>query len=175
MQFPPIEIIFNLHSSIRKVCAIKLFYSKCISCFLCHCSHSNLTLSSDTSWRELNQIPNLWETKNRENTRQRKTITHTRQYLRGSAICLRPQSCRDFTIIKEEYRVQDAATIFSLTLKHGNTTHNKTLITQSRFQYKNGPKKFSRGRCPRTPKRLVHEHSDLGLSAQASALWTKPQ
>ena len=64
---------------------------------------------------------------------------------------------------------------FSLTLKHGNTTHNKTLITQSRFLYKNGPKFFSQGRCPRTPKRLVHERSDLGLSAQAFAPWTKLQ
>ena len=54
------------------------------------------------------------------------------------------------------------ATIFSLTIKHSNTTHNKTLITQSRFLYKNGPKNFSRGHCPRTPKRLVHERSSLG-------------
>ena len=43
--------------------------------------------------------------KNRVNTRQRKTITRTKQYLRGSAICLRPQSCKDITIIREEYRV----------------------------------------------------------------------
>ena len=47
--------------------------------------------------------------KNRENTRQRKKITRTRQYLCGSAICLRPRSCRDFTIIKKKYRVQVAA------------------------------------------------------------------
>ena len=31
----------------------------------------------------------------------KKTITRTRQYLRGSAICLRPWSCRGFTIIRE--------------------------------------------------------------------------
>ena len=54
MQFPPIEIIFNLHPPIREVCAIKLFYSRRLSCFLCHCSHSNLTLGSNTSCRELN-------------------------------------------------------------------------------------------------------------------------
>ena len=60
--------------------------------------------------------------KNRENTRQRKTITCTRQYLRGSAICLRPQSCRDITIIKEEYRVLQSATIFSLSIKHNDHT-----------------------------------------------------
>ena len=37
---------------------------------------------------------------------KRKTITRIRQYLRGSVICLRPQSCRDFTIIKENYNVR---------------------------------------------------------------------
>ena len=62
--------------------------------------------SSSKKCRELNRIPNPWETKIRENTRQRKTITHTRQYLRGSAIYLRPRSCKDLTIIREEYRVQ---------------------------------------------------------------------
>ena len=73
MQLPPIEIIFNLHSPIPKVCAIKLFYSRRLYYFLYHCSHSNLTLGSDTSCRELTRIPNLWETKkNRENTHQRK-------------------------------------------------------------------------------------------------------
>ena len=102
MQFPPIEIIFNLHPLIRKVCAIKLFYSRCLSCFLCHCFHSNLTLGSDTSCRELTRNSQLVRNKNKENTRQRKTITHTRQYLRGSKICLRPQSCKDFTIIREK-------------------------------------------------------------------------
>ena len=60
--------------------------------------------------------------KNRENTPQRKTITRTRQYLRGSAICLRPRSCMDITIIREEYIVAHSATIFSLYIKHGNNT-----------------------------------------------------
>ena len=76
MQFPPIEIIFNLHPPIRKVCAIKLFYSKRLSCFLYHCSHSNLTLSSDTSCRELTRnsqpVRNKKKKKNRGNTHQRK-------------------------------------------------------------------------------------------------------
>ena len=75
MQFPPIEIIFNLHPPIRKVCAIKLFYSKRLSCFLYHCSHSNLTLSSDTSCRELtrnSQPVRNKKKKNRGNTHQRK-------------------------------------------------------------------------------------------------------
>ena len=48
----------------------------------------------------------LEKQKNREKKNaKRKTITRTRQYLRDSAICLRPQSCRDFTIIKENYNV----------------------------------------------------------------------
>ena len=56
--------------------------------------------------RELNLNLNLWGTKNRENTRQRKTITRTRQYLRDSVICLRTRSCKDFTIIREKYKVR---------------------------------------------------------------------
>ena len=49
--------------------------------------------------------------KNREKKNiKRKIITRTRQYLRGSAICLRPQSCRDFIIIKK--KLQCAATVF---------------------------------------------------------------
>ena len=68
MQLLPIKIIFNLHPPIRKVCAIKLFYFRRLSCFLCHCSHSNLTLGSNTSCREFNQNPNLWEIKQIEKT-----------------------------------------------------------------------------------------------------------
>ena len=92
-----------------------------------------------------------------EKTHAKETITCTRQYLHGSAICLRPRSCRDFTIIKEEYRVQDVATIFSLYIKNTATTQHKTLKPESRF-HKNGlngsQKKISRGRCPRTPRGL---------------------
>ena len=78
--------------------------------------------------RELTQIPNLWETKNRENTRQWKTITRTRQYLRGSAICLCLRSCKDFTIIKEKYK---CGNIVFQSLKNNN--NNKTLITKNGF------------------------------------------
>ena len=53
--------------------------------------------------RELTQNSQLVRNKkNRENTRQRKTITRTKQYLRDSAIYLRPWSCRDFIIIREK-------------------------------------------------------------------------
>ena len=46
----------------------------------------------------------------------KKKITRTRQYLRGSEICIPPRSCRDFTIIREK-EIQGAAIVFLLTLK----------------------------------------------------------
>ena len=49
-----------------------------------------------------------------KSTRQRKTITWTRQYLRGSVICLCLRSCKDFTIIKEEYKVQLQPSLHSM-------------------------------------------------------------
>ena len=60
-----------------------------------------------------------------KNTHQRKTITRTRQYLRGSTIYLHPQSCMDITIIKEEYKVQHSATIFYLCIKTRQPHHTK--------------------------------------------------
>ena len=124
MQLLPIKIILDLHPSKFEVCAIKPFYSRRLSRFLYHCSHSNLTLGSDTSCRELTRNSQPMRNKNKENTCQRKTITCTRQYLRGSAICLRPQSCRDFTIIKEK------------NTKCGNTIFlsQKTTITNPNHQ-----------------------------------------
>ena len=101
----------------------------------------------------------------------KKTITHTRQYLRGSTICLHPRNCKDFTIIREEYRVQDAATIFILSIsKKAATTQHKTLKLESQFHKNglNGPKKkFSQERCPQTPR-------GLSMSAPAWACWPKP-
>ena len=74
----------------------------------------------------ITQNSQTYEKQNRENTCQRKIITRTRQYLRGSVICLRPWSCRDFTIIREN--VQSAAIQF-FSLKNFN--NNKTLITKN--------------------------------------------
>ena len=62
--------------------------------------------------------------------KKNKKVTRIKQYLRGSAICRRPRNCRDFTIIREEYRVQLSATIFSLTLRTWQPHHHKTLITK---------------------------------------------
>ena len=53
-----------------------------------------------------------------------------------------------------------------------NTTTPKNPNNQIAFSTQNGPKKFSWGRCPqtprrccpRTPRRLVHKRSGLGLS-----------
>ena len=50
---------------------------------------------------------------------QRKTITHTRQYLRESTIYLRLQNCRDFTIIGKKYKVW--LQCFTLSLKTTTT------------------------------------------------------
>ena len=44
---------------------------------------------------------------------------------------LHPQSCRDFTIIREEYKLQ--LQYFLSIKKHGNNTHYKTLITKVGF------------------------------------------
>ena len=55
-------------------------------------------------YRELTRNSQPVRDKNRENT-TKKTITRTRQYLRGSVICLHSWSCSDFTIIKEKYKV----------------------------------------------------------------------
>ena len=97
MQLLPIKRILNLHPPKSKVCTNELFYSRRLSYFLCHCSHSNITLGSNTSCRELTRNSQTCKKQNRENTRQRKIITCTRQYLCGLAICLHSWSCRDFT------------------------------------------------------------------------------
>ena len=78
--------------------------------------------------RELTQNSQPVRNKNRENTRQRKTITRTRQYLYGSAFYLHSWSCKDFTIIKEKYK---CGNIVFQSLKNNN--NNKTLITKTRF------------------------------------------
>ena len=102
--------------------------------------------------------------KNRENTRQRKTITRTRQYLRSSAICLHPRSCRDFTIIREKYKVR--LQIFSLS-KNTATPPLKTLITKVGFYiYKTGQKNFPRG--------VLEPPRDLSMSAPTWAYQPKP-
>ena len=82
----------------------------------------------DVSCREFNpKFPICEKQKNRENTRQKKTITCTKQYLRGLAICLYPRSCRNFTIIREKYKVWQYS-FSSLSKKQ-----RQTLITKVTF------------------------------------------
>ena len=100
--------------------------------------------------RELTRNSQPVRNKNRENTRKKKTITHIRQYLHGSAICLHLWNCRDFTIIKE--KIYKCGSIVFQSLKNDN--NNKTLITKNGFYIL---------------------RSGLGLSAQASTPWTKSQ
>ena len=54
--------------------------------------------------------------------KKKKKITRTRHYLRGSAICLRPRSCRDITIIREEYKVQPQRLQYFLSIYNITTT-----------------------------------------------------
>ena len=66
--------------------------------------------------------------KKKKTTCQRRTITQTRQYLCDSAICLHPQSSRDFTIIKEKYKMRQ----YSISVSQRQQQH-ETLITKKRF------------------------------------------
>ena len=49
------------------------------------------------------KFSNMWKAELEKNYAPKKN-NHTRQYLRGSAICLRPQNCKDFTIAKKNTR-----------------------------------------------------------------------
>ena len=80
-------------------------------------------VESSTLCRDLTKSQLVRSKTNRENTRQRKIITRTRQYLHGSPIYLRPRSCRDFTIIKENTIVhkntlKKPKSQYTLTLSH---------------------------------------------------------
>ena len=75
-----------------------------------------------------------------------KIITRTRQYLCDSAICLRPQSCRDFTIIRERYKVRQYSFSLSQKLHKENSNHqnNGFYILRKEFtmDYKTGQKNW---------------------------------
>ena len=172
MQLLPIKIILDLHPPKSKVCANELFYSRYLFYFLCHYSYSNLTLGSNTSCRELTRNFQNCEKQNRENTRQRKIITCTRQYLCGSAICLSPRSCRDFTIFREKIQVWQYSFFLSkkTTSKNPNHQNNGFYIICIGFTigYKTGQKKIQRynlGRLAYQSKPPLH-----GLSLRKSPI-----
>ena len=129
----------------------------------------------DSDMQGIKPNSQLVRKKNRENTHQRKTITRTRQYLRGSAICLCPQSCRDITIIREEYKVQLAAIIFSLYIKHDNHTTLKNPNYKRRFNNgQNGPKKILHEYCTLKKKHTQYYSGRVVTPYQTKLGSTKP-
>ena len=69
------------------------------------------------------------QNQNRKNTRQIKIITHTRQYLCSSTICLRSQSCKNFIIIREKIQREEIKFFLSQKLWQW------TLITKTNIFY----------------------------------------
>ena len=127
MQFPPIEIIFNLHPPIREVCAIKLFYSRRLFCFLCHCSHSNLTLGSDTScWGILNKkFQPVRNKTNRENTHQRK-----QSHAQDNIYVVR-QFAYVYGVVRISLLSGKNKKVRQYSFSHSQKLHQKTLITKT--------------------------------------------
>ena len=104
--------------------------------FYCNVTSIKIVSNRGIGCREFNPNSQHVRNKNKENTRKKKKITRTRQYLRNSAICLHPWSCRDLSGKNTKYGYS-----FSLSQKHGNHTQ-KTLIAQLCFTHKTGPKIF---------------------------------
>ena len=96
-----------------------------------------------------------------KNTCQRKIITRIRQYLRGSTIYLRPQSCRNFTIIKENTKC-GSTFFFSLkktTTRNPNHQNNDFYILRTGFTvYRPNPSLhgLSLGKSPiKKPRNII--------------------
>ena len=67
--------------------------------------------NTNVTCRKLARNSQTCEKQNKENKRQRKIITCTRQYLHGLIICLHSRNCRDFTIIRGK-KIQSATVQF---------------------------------------------------------------
>ena len=89
--------------------------------------HFAVRFSQNHNCRELIRNSQSCEKQNRENIRQRKIIKWTRQYLRDLTICLRPRSCKDFTIIREKYKV------LQYSFSHSKKRQQPTLIIETTF------------------------------------------
>ena len=90
--------------------------------------------------------------------KKKKTITRTRQYLRGSPICLRPRSCRDFTIIKKK-NTKCGNTVFLLSKTTTTNPNHKNcvfyiLCTRFTMGYKTGQKNYPGDIAPKLPRGL---------------------
>ena len=80
--------------------------------------------------------------KQRKHTPKKKSHAQDNIYVvRKFAICLRPRSCKNFTIIREKYKM--LLQCFSLS-KNDNNDNNKTLITKNVFYIlRTGPSLYS--------------------------------
>ena len=115
--------------------------------------------------RELNWIPNLWETKKKkkthakENNHMHKTIFTWFGNLPTSTE-LQGFHYYQGRIQSTKLRLQS----FFSHIKNTATTQHKTLKPESRFRKNglNGPKKILPGALPPNPQRLLHKRSGLG-------------
>ena len=88
--------------------------------------------------RELTRNSQPMRNKNKENTCQRKTIIRTKQYLRGLAICLHLQSCKNFTIIRKKYKC-DSTMFQSLKTTITNPNYKSRVFYLLRIRFTSAP------------------------------------
>ena len=145
MAEPVSHLICNLH---HKLPGLIFLPRQLISCVQCaHLNPQNIFHYglSEGGVGNYHEIPKLMRNKIEKRHVKKKIIIHTRQYLRGSAICLRPRSCRDFTIIREKYKVRQYS--FSVSLKNNKNPNHKNnsfyiLCIEFTMDYKTGQKIF---------------------------------
>ena len=110
----------------------------------------------------------------KKNACQRKIITRTRQYLRGSAIYLHSQNCRDFTYQGKKTKCDSTLFFFFLSLSLSRKNYiKKTLITKTTIfiscaqdsQWATKRAKFFFTAWANRPKPLLH-----GLSLKKSPI-----
>ena len=134
----PFPFIFSPHSSFLLSTLFKLSHNKG--------KHTSLDFCTWYICRELTRIPNLWETKKIEKTHAKEN-NHTHKTIFTWFGNL-PTSTEWQGFHYYQGIVQSAAIIFSFSQKHGNKTHDKTLITNLRFLHKTGQKNFPEGVAP---------------------------
>ena len=119
-DYPGIEIQKYYIRSHQLFINWELMFPNAISCGMSNPKAKKMVFALIVAWRKfrsyfqahtidgnIHEIPTSIKCKNRDKIyeKKKKKKLHTRQYLRNSAIYLRPWSCRDFTILKKKYRV----------------------------------------------------------------------
>ena len=117
-DYPGIEIQKYYIRSHQLFINWELMCPNAISCGMSNLKAKKMMFALIVAWRKfrsyfqahtidgnIHEIPTSIRCKNRDKVYAKKKKLHTRQYLRNSAIYLRPWSCRDFTILKKKYRV----------------------------------------------------------------------